>query len=135
MRRKSLLEGVVLYAADVDAAKAWYRDVLGLPLILEEEHVVHFDTGTVRLAIHKQNGSGIPPGDGFIVFGVEDVDAESAELRRRGAEIDGPKDRPYGRVAYVTDPEGHLIGLWQVPRPAVDPVTQRFASVATRLLA
>jgi predicted enzyme related to lactoylglutathione lyase len=135
MQKRSLLEGVVLYVGNLERAKAWYRDVLDLPLIREEEHVVHFDAGTVRLAIHTRNGSGIPPGDGFIVFGVEDVDGESAELRQRGAQVDGPKDRPYGRVAYVKDPEGHLIGLWQVPStpPAADPVVGRFASIAARL--
>jgi len=28
---------------DIDAAKAWYRDVLGLPLLIEAEGMAFFD--------------------------------------------------------------------------------------------
>src|SRR5213596_3934171 len=51
------VEGIVLYSEDLDRARAFYRDVLGLPLLLDEGHVIHFDAGTIRLAIHR-----CPPG-------------------------------------------------------------------------
>src|SRR5205807_1973845 len=51
------VEGMVLYSEDLDRARAFYRDVLGLPLLLDEGHVIHFDAGTIRLAIHR-----CPPG-------------------------------------------------------------------------
>src|SRR5437773_10986144 len=106
------IEGIVWYSEDLDRARAFYRDVLGLPLLLDVGHVIHFDAGTIRLAIHR-----CPPGqrrdapEGFLVLGVEDLAVVHEVLRLRGAEFLGlPVDRPYGRVAYLHDPEGHVIG-------------------------
>ena len=140
MAGKMLLEGVVLYAGDVERTAAFYREVLGLPMIHKEDHVTHFDAGTVRLAVHRrEEGEGAPPGDGFVVFAVEDLDATCAELRRRGAEVQGPKRRPYGRVAYLEDPDGHRIALWHLPLSGPrqarteDPAVERFERVARSL--
>src|SRR2546422_1606966 len=111
------IEGIVWYSEDLDRARAFYRDVLGLPLLLDEGHVIHFDAGTVRLAIHR-----CPPGEsreapeGFLVFGVDDLAVAYEELTKRGAVFLGaPAQRPYGRVAYLHDPEGHEIGLLEEP--------------------
>src|SRR3989442_13699521 len=111
------MEGIVWYSQALDRGRAFYADVLGLPLLLDEGHVIHFDAGTVRLAIHR-----CPPGEsreapeGFLVFGVDDLAAAYEELSKRGAVFLGaPAQRPYGRVAYLHDPEGHEIGLLEEP--------------------
>ena len=135
------LEGIVWYSEDLDRARAFYRDVLGLPLLLDEGHVIHFDAGTVRLAIHR-----CPPGDGreapegFLVFGVDDMTAAYEELSKRGAVFLGaPAQRPYGRVAYLHDPEGHEIGLLEEPRPGTEghrrlgPLVNRYERVIEKL--
>src|SRR2546422_138666 len=116
------IEGIVWYSEDLDRARAFYRDVLGLPLLLDEGHVIHFDAGTVRLAIHR-----CPPGEsreapeGFLVFGVDDLAAAYEELSKRGAVFLGaPAQRPYGRVAYLHDPAGHQIGLLEEPRQGTE---------------
>src|SRR5256886_15437574 len=95
------VEGIVLYSEDLDRARAFYRDVLGLWLLLDEGHVIHFDAGTIRLAIHRG-----PPGQrreapgGFVVFGAVDLGAVHEALRLRGVEFLGPPaNRPFGRVA------------------------------------
>ncbi|TLZ94689.1 MAG: hypothetical protein E6K04_01305 [Methanobacteriota archaeon] len=131
------VEGIVLYSEDLDRARAFYRDVLGLPLLLDEGHVIHFDAGTIRLAIHR-----CPPGqrreapEGFLVFGVEDLAVVHEALRLRGAEFLGPPaNRPYGRVAYLHDPEGHEIGLLEEPRKGTEghrrvaPLVERYERV------
>lgn len=135
------IEGIVWYSQDLDRARAFYRDVLGLPLLLDEGHVVHFDAGTVRLAIHR-----CPPGErreapeGFLVFGTDDIAAAYEELGKRGAVFLGaPAERPYGRVAYLHDPEGHEIGLLEEPRRGTDghrrvaPLVDRYERVTERL--
>ena len=135
------MEGIVLYSEDLDRARTFYRDVLGLPLLLDEGHVIHFDAGTIRLAIHR-----CPPGDrreaaeGFLVFGVDNLSQVHTELTRRGAQFLGPlADRPYGRVAYLHDPEGHEIGLLEEPRKGtvghrrVAPLVNRYERVVGRL--
>src|SRR5207244_11833883 len=103
------IEGIVWYSQDLDRARAFYRDVLGLPLLLDEGHVIHFDAGTVRLAIHRcPPGEGREALEGFFVFCVDDIVATYEELSKRGAVfLGGCAQRPYGRVVYLHDPEGH----------------------------
>jgi len=135
------IEGIVWYSEDLDRARVFYRDVLGLPLLLDEGHVIHFDAGTVRLAIHR-----CPPGEsreapeGFLVFGVDDLAAAYEELSKRGAVFLGaPAQRPYGRVAYLHDPEGHEIGLLEEPgrgtegHRRVAPLVDRYERVVEKL--
>ncbi len=131
--RTLVLEGVVLYTRDLERAKAFYRDSVGLPVLLDEEHVVHFDAVSVRLAVHR----GEPPEQesGFLVLGVEDIDAAYEALRARGVTFDGPiADRPHGRVAYFRDPDGHRIALWESPAMGgLRPLITRFERVLARL--
>jgi len=135
------IEGIVWYSEDMDRARTFYRDVLGLSLLLDEGHVIHFDAGTVRLAIHRcPPGAGREAPEGFLVFGVDDVTAAYEELSKRGAVFLGaPAQRPYGRVAYLHDPEGHEIGLLEEPRPGteghrgVGPLVDRYERVIEKL--
>src|SRR5438552_15269013 len=141
MATPRLLAGIVLYSKDLDRARAFYRDVMGLPILLEEAHVIHFDAGSVRLAIHRYpTGEMTGAPEGFLVFAVPDLDAAYAELGRRGAEFLGPPaTRPYGKVAYLRDPEGHEIGLLQEPSEGSDgfrrvgPLVQRFNRIVAKL--
>src|SRR5437879_13159806 len=116
------VEGMVLYSEDLDRARAFYRDVLGLPLLLDEGHVIHFDAGTIRLAIHR-----CPPGqrreapEGFLVFGDETLAVVHEALRLRGGEFLGPPaNRPYGRGPSLHDPAGQALGLLEPPRKATE---------------
>ncbi len=136
-----IIEGIVLYSENLDRAKAFYSELLGLPLLLEEDHVVHFDAGTVRLAIHRYPTGGTHDmREGFVVFSVDDLATAYEDLRRRGAEFLGPPaDRPYGRVAYLHDPEGHEIGLLEEPREDADgyrrvaPLVDRYRRLIAKL--
>jgi predicted enzyme related to lactoylglutathione lyase len=136
-----ILEGVVLYSRDLDRARTFYRDILGLPILLEEPHVIHFDGGSVRVAIHHYPTEGEREApEGFLVFAVENLDVAYADLRQRGAEFLGPPaDRPYGRVAYLRDPEGHEIGLIEEPSAGsegyrrVAPLVDRLSRITAKL--
>lgn len=141
MATTMILEGVVLYSRDLDRARTFYRDVLGLPILLEESHVLHFDGGSVRVAVHHYPTEGTREApEGFLVFAVDNLDTAYADLRGRGAEFLGPPaSRPYGRVAYLRDPEGHEIGLIEEPRPGseghrrVAPLVDRLNRITAKL--
>jgi predicted enzyme related to lactoylglutathione lyase len=48
-------------------------------------------------------------------FEVADIDAEVADLRRRGVEVEGVITLDSGvRRAFFTDPDGNIIGMRQV---------------------
>lgn len=136
-----MLEGVVLYSKDLALAKAFYGELLGLPILLEEANAIHFDAGSVRLAIHRYPTDGPREApEGFLVFVVEDLAKAYEDLRRKGATFLGPPaNRPYGRVAYLHDPEGHEIGLLEEPAEGTDgrrrvaPLVARYERMAERL--
>ncbi|WP_171056337.1 VOC family protein [Paenibacillus sinopodophylli] len=45
------LEGITVLANDVSALAAFYRDVIGFKVVIEEGHYVEFDNKGVRIAI------------------------------------------------------------------------------------
>lgn len=108
------LHHIYYWTVDMDAAVAFYRDVLGLPLLRRDGDAwAEFDAGPVRFAMHgRAPDQPVPPG-GTAVFEVEDLDSARRELERRGArfedaagEIEG-----YARFASLRDPDDNLLQI------------------------
>ncbi len=117
-----------LYVDDLDRAKAFYRDVIGLPVLLEGPRLVALDAseGTVLLLFRSgasRNGvrfatGFIPPHDGagpmHMAFAItaESLPAWEAHLEAHGVAIDGRMTWELGgRSIYFRDPDGHSIEL------------------------
>src|SRR5437773_11964163 len=103
------IEGIVWYSEDLDRARAFYRDVLGLPLLLDEGHVIHFDAGTIRLAIHRcPLGQRPEAPEGLLELGDEDLAVVHADIRLHKADSHRPTaNRPVCRVHYSNDSQDH----------------------------
>ena len=115
----------IVCCADLDRARAFYRDVLGLPLREERFNGAVFALGAGTLWVC--------PATGFVagertVFGfeVDDLAAALRDLARRGLvpecidkfapEPDGAVTAPDGsRVAWFKDPDGNFFTLVQLP--------------------
>ena len=55
----------------------------------------------------------------MINYRVDDLDALLAALKEEGVEIDQKReDYDYGRFAWIMDPEGNRIELWEPPNGA-----------------
>ena len=52
----------------------------------------------------------------MINYRVDDMDALLRALREEGVEIDKQEDSEYGRFAWIMDPEGNRIELWEPPK-------------------
>jgi predicted enzyme related to lactoylglutathione lyase len=53
----------------------------------------------------------------MINYRVDDLDALLAELRKEGVEVDPHReDYDYGRFAWIMDPDGNRIELWEPPK-------------------
>ena len=112
---------VRLLVDDFPAAFRFYRDTLGLAGAFGDESsgYASFDTGSGSVAIFERAGQGDvvelrPPGDStLLVLEVDDVDAAVARLEAHVVRV--PVDQPDwgGRVAYLRDPSGNLIELFQ----------------------
>jgi lactoylglutathione lyase len=132
------LDHAGLAVADLDAARAWFCDVLGLvrelalrvdALDLSIEMLIHPVHG-YRLELLHRPGSVRPPGPlspgeaalregyGHVAFDVADLDAGYARAVARGARPvlpPGPSPEPGVRMAFVADPEGNLIEFLHRP--------------------
>jgi hydroxymethylpyrimidine/phosphomethylpyrimidine kinase len=114
---------VELPVADWPASVAWYRDRLGLPVILLDEpnRYALLAAGSARLALKA--GPATPDGP-MIVFRVPDLDAELVRLAGCGIVPTGAvKASPEGyRVAHFLDPDGHRLAVfeWVVPNRAAN---------------
>jgi predicted enzyme related to lactoylglutathione lyase len=52
-------------------------------------------------------------------YRVDDLDGLLAALKAEGVAIDPKReDHEYGRFAWITDPEGNKIELWEPPKEA-----------------
>jgi catechol 2,3-dioxygenase-like lactoylglutathione lyase family enzyme len=115
------LSSILIDVLDRDRALAFYRDVLGLPVIeeVDDGHVTVFAVGELRLVMHAAAEDEVPggsPGSGHTLFlDVDDPDPWVARLRAAGYPVDGPTDAPWGRVVMTEDPDGRQVGLIRPP--------------------
>lgn len=114
----------ILYVEDTARTLTFYRDVLGLPVKAEHESYIEFETGQTTLAFNTREDVQqlIPdypiPSEktqqtleiGFI---TDDVPTLFQKVVEAGYEtVLAPTQKPWGQVvAYVLDPDGHLIEL------------------------
>ena len=122
----SLLKGLNTVSVAVThwaAAKAFYHDTLGLPILFDIEEVgwCEFgEDGKTTFAINLWRDATPPVRGGTIpVFNVDDCLQAVAELRKRGVKVADPVTIP-GMVIYadVHDPEGNLFQVVQSSVPA-----------------
>lgn len=111
------LAQVAIAVEDLDRAKAFYRDVLGLPHLFDAPPgLVFFQCGETRLMLSRPEGPE-PSGNSILYYGVDDVEAAYEEMRARGVAFDEPPrkiaevDGKPIHLAVCRDSEGNLLGL------------------------
>ena len=126
MQPSAILESA-LYVTDLDAAEAFYRDVIGLERIarVEGRHVF-FRCGQGVLLLFNAEATRNPPppdaklpvpphgtvGDGHLCFAAsaEEIGEWKIALERRGIEVEADFEWPAGgRSIYFRDPSGNSI--------------------------
>jgi catechol 2,3-dioxygenase-like lactoylglutathione lyase family enzyme len=118
--------GVFFKAKDPKALAAWYRDVLGLPLESWGGAMLRYDAPRhpevlIWNAFPASTGYFTPSTAGFMInYAVDDLDAFLARLQAKKVEILKREDDPNGRFAWILDPEGNKIELWE-PKPTTPP--------------
>lgn len=115
----------VLFVENVDRAREFYQNVIGLEFEHGDDNSVAFTLGPDSLLLinHAAADHLLSPADvdhntghgarSVIVTPVDDVDALYAELRAKGVEfIRVPEDRWWGmRCAHFKDPDGNV---WEI---------------------
>jgi predicted enzyme related to lactoylglutathione lyase len=110
--------GVFLKAQDPKALSAWYVKCLGLPM--SEHGAIVFEgpetAGTTVFSQFPESTKyfGDGPQQYMLNFRVDDIDALLVQLAEQGVKIDPKReDHEYGRFAWIWDPEGNRVELWQ----------------------
>ena len=109
------LGGVFVKAPDLDAWRAWYRDVLGVRFEDFGSAIFkHPDTGSTNLSPFPPDTDYFQPSSAPFMINliVDDLDGVLAMAKAAGVEPVGRQDEPYGRFAWLIDPAGVKVELW-----------------------
>lgn len=105
---------VALFTDDVEAAKRFYGGLLGSEPEVEWPGGAIFTAGTAKLLVHERVGAveDGPPNEDHFALAATDLDDACDELRAQGFEfLVEASDYPWGRSAYLRDPDGRLVEL------------------------
>ncbi|TAD75667.1 MAG: VOC family protein [Sphingomonadales bacterium] len=111
------LGGVFYVVKDPEATRAWYRETLGIDgpygpqFAWADEPRAH----PYSLISHFSDDGYIQPGTGgfMINLRVDDLAGFVAMLRAKGIAILDEADEGYSRFAWLLDPDGVKIELWE----------------------
>jgi predicted enzyme related to lactoylglutathione lyase len=112
--------GIFVRSKDPKALAAWYRDVLGISVEAWGGAMLRYDApnhppAVVWNAVPQASKYMAPSTREFMLdFAVDDLDAFIARLEKKGVAILKRDDSdPSGRFAWILDPDGTKIELWQ----------------------
>ena len=105
---------VSVFTQDIQRAKQFYGEILGLELETEGESDMEFRCGQVTLDVFDPSSIGQPfaPSPAGLALRVPDVDAARAELEAKGVPFDGETiETSVCRMAFFRDPDGNALLL------------------------
>ena len=114
---------ISIIAHDLPRATAFYRDVLGLPLLFTAGNMAFFDCGGVRLMLGPASAPELDHLSSILYFSVPDIEAAHRRLVEMGAKTEAPprliapmKTHDLWMVGF-RDSEGNIMQLMsEVPR-------------------
>ena len=125
MKRVTGIGGIFFKARDPAALQAWYRTHLGIDV--QEWGGAAFTwtgadgkptSGTTIWSIGAADGDQFAPSTAsfMINYRVADLHALVAALRAEGCNVlEKIEESEYGKFAWVIDPEGNKVELWEPP--------------------
>ena len=112
--------GVFVKSKDPKALAQWYREVLGLEVMSWGGAALPFDAPghppKVSWTAFPESSDYMSPStrEFMINFAVDDMDAIIARVTAKGVPVLKRDDNdPFGRFAWIQDPDGTKIELWQ----------------------
>jgi predicted enzyme related to lactoylglutathione lyase len=125
MKRVTGIGGIFMKAKDAPALRAWYKRHLGIDVQAWGGAAFRWTdsqgeptAGTTVWSVMSGDSDQFAPGTAsFMVnYRVEDLLAVVAALKAEGCNVlDKIDDSEYGKFAWVIDPEGNKVELWQPP--------------------
>ena len=123
MAKVTGIGGVFLKCDHPDEMRAWYQKHLGIPMeswggMFFWKADPHPEPYTVISFSSRSSHYFDPSTAPFMInFRVDNLSELLQQLHAAGAELVGePQDGEYGKFAWVLDPEGNKIELWEQPK-------------------
>jgi catechol 2,3-dioxygenase-like lactoylglutathione lyase family enzyme len=104
---------VVLYSADAEADRAFFRDVLKYPFVDAGHDWLIFALPPAELAVHPADSAG---GEVFLM--CDDLEAFVGQMTEHGVECADPSTERWGTVTRLTLPGGGTLGVYQPSHPS-----------------
>jgi methylmalonyl-CoA/ethylmalonyl-CoA epimerase len=109
---------IAIAVGNTDRSEAFYESVLGLKKLYRYGDLAFFDCAGVRLMLSPtENNEPVKVSQGAIYFRVSDLQFTEKTLRDKGVVIESephlisPMPDHDLWMAFIRDPDGHLIGL------------------------
>ena len=122
MARITGLGGIFYKVADPAVTQAWYQETLGVGgewgamFPFKNDDPAGF---TLLTPFESDSDYFAPSAERFMInLRVDDLDGMIADLEAKGIAILGRQDEDYGRFAWILDPDGVKVELWQQLGPA-----------------
>jgi predicted enzyme related to lactoylglutathione lyase len=122
---------VVLYVREMDKARAFYTQLLGMRVVEAVSgptFVTLRPAGGSLIGLQDKAASVVPagreegPGSMELSFEVDDVDDTWRRWKEQGVELGtDPMDLPFGRYFLAKDPDGHYLSVYRFAQRAATP--------------
>lgn len=130
MKKVTGLGGIFLKCRDRDKTREWYQTHLGIDMDdwgaqLNWRDDPHPEAYSVLSFFRRSTDYFDPSEQPFMLnLRVADLDSLVAELRTAGVTLVGePLNEEFGKFAWILDPEGNKIELWEQSKQSVSPPT------------
>lgn len=124
MARITGVGGIFFKSPDPKKLSAWYRDVLGLEVQEWGGGMLRCDTpGHPPFVVWSPFAADTKyfepsPREFMVNYAVDDLDAMLAGVEAKGVAVLGRGEEEYGRFAWILDPDGTKIELWENKKSA-----------------
>ncbi|MBU6342710.1 MAG: VOC family protein [Bacteroidetes bacterium] len=120
MKKVIGLGGVFLRCKDVEHTRTWYSKHLGIAMeswgaMFKSDEESRSDSYSV-LSFFRSSSEYFAPSESAVMinFRVHDLNALLEDLKSEGIPLIGdPTEDEFGKFAWIMDPEGNKIELWQ----------------------
>jgi catechol 2,3-dioxygenase-like lactoylglutathione lyase family enzyme len=104
---------MIIYSADAEADRAFFRDVLGFPSVDAGQGWLIFALPPAEIAFHPAQENGKHE----IYLTCDDVAATIRSLKKRKVKYDPVADLGWGLLTYLSLPGGGRLGLYEPKHP------------------
>jgi predicted enzyme related to lactoylglutathione lyase len=109
--------GIYINSSEKEMLNTWYKDILEIPMEIWGCTIKKTERLPCQVfSIMNPTSKYIPENKQFMInFAVDDLNDFCEKLKSKGIEILQLQENDFGKFAWILDPLGQKIELWQPP--------------------